>query len=500
MAMPVTEPTAERPDPERRLAGEPGALAGAEFEAVFHRQRRAFLAASPSSYEVRKAKLDRLRAVLLAERESLAQAISGDFGHRSRHETMIGEVVTTLNGIRHTTKHLRRWMAPERVSVNPPLLPARAEIVSQPKGVVGIMSPWNYPLQLALLPLAQAVAAGNRVMLKPSEKTPKTSVLLRMLLAEVFDESEVAVVLGGPDVGEAFSHLPFDHLLYTGSTAIGRLVMRAAAGNLTPVTLELGGKSPAIVAEDADLARAAESIAFGKFLNAGQTCVAPDYVLVSETKREVFTAQLVAAVRKLYPTIAGNPDYTSLIDQRHYDRITGYVAQAKAAGARIIAINPADEILDGVARKIPPTLVIQPDPELRLMREEIFGPVLPILGFGDIHDAIGYVNARPRPLALYYFGADETARDEVLARTISGGAAVNDTLLQVAVDELPFGGIGASGTGAYHGRAGFETFCHKKSVFYQSRVNFSRLSHPPYGRIAGLLLRLLMGKSSQTRE
>jgi coniferyl-aldehyde dehydrogenase len=438
--------------------------------------------------------------VLRAERESLAQAISGDFGHRSRHETMIGEVVTTLSSIRHTTKHLRRWMTPERVSVNPPLLPARAEIMFQPKGVVGIISPWNYPLQLALLPLAQAVAAGNRVMLKPSEKTPKTSVLLRMLLAEVFDESEVAVVLGGPDVGEAFSHLPFDHLLYTGSTAIGRQVMRAAAGNLTPVTLELGGKSPAIVAEDADLARAAESIAFGKFLNAGQTCVAPDYVLVSETKREAFTAHLEAAVRKLYPTIEANPDYTALIDQSHYDRIRGYVAQAKAAGARIIAINPASEILDEVARKFPPTLVIQPNPDLLLMGEEIFGPVLPIIGFSDSQDAIGYVNARPRPLALYYFGADETARDEVLARTTSGGVAVNDTLLHVAVDGLPFGGIGASGMGAYHGRAGFETFCHKKSVFYQSRVNFSRLSHPPYGRVAGLLLRLLVGRQSQTRD
>jgi acyl-CoA reductase-like NAD-dependent aldehyde dehydrogenase len=301
-------------------------------------------------------------------------------------------------------------------------------------------------------------------------------------------------VLGGPDVGEAFSQLPFDHLLYTGSTAIGRLVMRAAARSLTPVTLELGGKSPAIVAEDANLARAAESIAFGKFLNAGQTCVAPDYVLVRETKREAFTAQLEAAVRKLYPTIAANPDYTSLIDHRHYDRIRGYVAQAKAAGVQVITINPSDEILDAATQKFPPTLVIQPGHELSLMEDEIFGPVLPILGFGDIQEAIGYVNARPRPLALYYFGANETDRDEVLARTTSGGVAVNDTLLHVAVDELPFGGVGASGMGAYHGRAGFETFSHRKGVFYQSRVNVSRLSHPPYGRIAEILLRLLMGK------
>ena len=494
MAMPSAGPSAARPQTGPEPAGADDALAGAEFEALFRRQRAAFLAAGPSTCEARKAKLDRLHAVLLAEREALAQAISGDFGHRSRHETLFGEVVTTLSGIRHTAKHLRRWMAPERVSVNLPLKPARAEVRRQPKGVVGIMSPWNYPVQLALLPLAQAVAAGNRVMLKPSEKTPKTSVLLRMLLAEVFEEAEVAVVLGGPEVGAAFSRLPFDHLLFTGSTAIGRHVMRAAAENLTPVTLELGGKSPAIVAADADLAQAAESIAYGKFLNAGQTCVAPDYVLVSADKRDAFTALLEAAVKKLYPTLAANPDYTTVVDQRHYARLKGYVAEVAAAGGRVVMLNPAAETLDAAARKFPPTLVIEPDPALALMREEIFGPVLPIRSFADVADAIGQINAGPRPLALYYFGAEGAARDAVLARTTSGGVAVNDTLLHVAVDDLPFGGIGASGMGAYHGRAGFDTFSHQKGVFYQSRLRLSRLSHPPYGRIAGLLLRFLIGK------
>jgi coniferyl-aldehyde dehydrogenase len=464
------------------------------LDAVLDLQRAAFLRDGAPDLDERRDDLKRLIAAIKENADAIATAISADFGSRSKHETIVADVWPVVAGARNTVKRLPGWMKPKSVGVGIELLPGRGRILYQPLGVVGIISPWNYPFQLAIAPLVAALAAGNRVMLKPSELTPRTSEFLAGFLAKLFPEEKVATVLGGADVGAAFSALPFDHLFYTGSTEIGRRVMRAAADNLTPVTLELGGKSPCIIGADADLAAACRSIAFGKLLNAGQTCIAPDYALVPKPMLDDFVAGLEAAIRALYPTLARNPDYTSIINARHYARISRLVDEARERGVRVVQINPASEQLAPEARKFAPTLVIEPSADLIVMREEIFGPVLPILSYETLDDAIAFVNARPRPLALYYFGAGTAGRDRVLARTTSGGAAVNETLLHVAAENLPFGGVGASGMGAYHGDAGFRTFSHAKSVFLQNRFNAASLLHPPYGRAADFMRKFLLGR------
>src|SRR5208282_3783898 len=437
----------------------------AQMRAILDAQRAAFLRAGAPSLAERRGDLAKLADAVGRNVDRLADAISADFGNRSRYETELAEVFPVQASIRHATKHLARWMRPKRVSVGLELMPAGARILYQPVGVVGIISPWNYAFQLAIIPLVAALAAGNRVMLKPSELTPRTSHFLAEFLAGLFPTDKVATIIGGPDVGHAFSQLPFDHLFYTGSTAVGRLVMQAAAENLTPVTLELGGKSPCIVGEDAALPSAVESIVYGKLLNAGQTCIAPDYIFVPERRLDEFISLTAAAVQKFYPTLGANPDYTSIVNERHYRRIAQYVAEAKASGTRVIEINPGREALPPETRKLPPTLVIEPDENLSVMRDEIFGPVLPVKTYRGLDQAIDYVNRHPRPLALYYFGADAGKRDEVLRKTISGGASVNATLFHFAAENLPFGGVGASGIGAYHGEFGFQTFSHRKGVF-----------------------------------
>ncbi len=465
--------------------------ASAKMRAIFDAQRAAFLRAGAPPLQERRADLKKLADAISRSDARLAAAISADFGNRSRHETELAEVFPTLSAIRHTLRHLPDWMQPKRVSVGLELMPATARILYQPVGVVGIISPWNYAFQLAIVPVIAALAAGNRVMLKPSEVTPRTSDFLAELLAGLFPPDKIATMIGGPDIGQAFARLPFDHLFYTGSTAVGRLVMQAAAENLTPVTLELGGKSPCILSEDAALPSAVESIVYGKLLNAGQTCIAPDYVLLPERSLDEFVALTAQTVQKFYPTLAANPDYTSIINERHYRRIAHYVAEAKASGARVVEINPGQESLPVEARKLSPTLVINPGEELSVMREEIFGPVLPIKTYRGLDQAIDYVNSHPRPLALYYFGADPGRRDEVLRKTVSGGAAVNATLFHFVAENLPFGGVGASGIGAYHGEFGFQTFSHRKGVFLQSRLNAARFLYPPFGRFTDLMLKFL---------
>jgi coniferyl-aldehyde dehydrogenase len=457
-------------------------------------QREAFLRAGAPSLAERKDDITRLRAALKQEAERIASVISADFGNRSRYETLLAEIWPVATSARETLKHLARWMKPKSVGVGLELLPGRARILYQPIGVVGIISPWNYPLQLALMPLIAALAAGNGVMLKPSELTPRTSEFLADFLGRLFPEEKVATILGGPDVGAAFSALPFDHLFYTGSTEVGRRVMRAAAENLTPVTLELGGKSPCIVGRDAALPAAAESIATGKLLNAGQTCIAPDYILVPEDIRDSFVGLIHDAVTKLYPSLAANPDYTSIINGRHYGRIMRYIEEARQRGTRVVEINPAGEALSPQERKIAPTLLLDPADDLAVMREEIFGPVLPVKSYRALDDAIDYVNARPRPLALYYFGRDKGDRDKVLERTTSGGASINETLMHVVVENLPFGGIGPSGMGAYHGEYGFQTFSHRKGVFLQSRYNATSLLRPPYRKVADAMKKILLSR------
>jgi coniferyl-aldehyde dehydrogenase len=444
-------------------------------------------------YEARIDALGRLESVLKRRKEEIAAAISADFGGRSRHESLLAEVYICLSEIRHTREHLRGWMEPQRRAVSAPFLPARAEIRPQPLGVVGIISPWNYPFQLAIAPLVAAVAAGNRVMLKPSELVPQTADLLASLLGEVFTPEHVAVVTGGPEIAEAFSRLAFDHLLFTGSTRVGKAVMRAAAENLTPVTLELGGKSPAIVGEDFPIELAAKRIMLGKLFNAGQTCIAPDYALVPEGSVQPFVDACRAAAEAMYPTLARNPDYTAIVNERHHARLEGYLTEARERGARVVEVNPASETFDRAAHKMAPTLVTGALDDLALMQEELFGPILPIRPYATLGEALDFINDRPRPLALYCFSHSDHVVQRVLRETTSGGVSVNETMLHFAQDDLPFGGVGPSGMGAYHGREGFQTFSNMKPVFYQSRINGAGLLRPPFGKVVETVLKVLIG-------
>ncbi|WP_439815925.1 coniferyl aldehyde dehydrogenase [Zavarzinia sp. CC-PAN008] len=456
----------------------------AALSEILRNQRSVFLARAAPTLAERRADLDRLQRLLVVHRDAFADAVSRDFGHRSRHETQLTDLFATVEAIRHMRRHLGRWMRPERRPVSASFRPATARVLRQPLGVVGIISPWNYPVQLALSPLAAALAAGNRVMLKPSEHTPRTAALLKAVLAEAFAPDQVAVVTGGPAIGEAFARLPFDHLLFTGATAIGRHILHAAADNLVPVTLELGGKSPTIIDHGFPLERAVPAIVTGKFINAGQTCIAPDYVLVPEGQLGDFVDRVTAQVARAYPTLKDNPDYSSVVNQRHYDRLRDWIAEARAKGARVVEINPANEHLEQQAAwKIAPTLILDPTDDMTLMREEIFGPVLPVRTYRALDEAIAHVNERPRPLALYFFSDDKANQERVLARTTSGGVTLNDTLLHVAQEDLPFGGVGPSGMGAYHGREGFLTFSHSKAVLHQARWNLMGLMRPPYGRL-----------------
>lgn len=430
---------------------------------------------------VRLDRLARLRAVVADNEERFRQAISADFGHRSAVETNIAETMMVFSEIRHATKHLKSWMAPQRVATALQFLPARNRLMPQPLGVVGIIAPWNYPLQLTLAPAIGAIAAGNLVIIKPSELVPHFSALLKETVAQKFDAMELLVTGIEDEIAKAFAHLPFDHLVFTGSTRVGRLVAEAAGRNLTPVTLELGGKSPVIIDGSADLDEAAERIAYGKLLNAGQTCIAPDYVLVPEGSLQAFAEKVRAQMRRMFGTDPANKDYTSIISDRHYARLEGLVADAAQRGAKILQPAKADDPNWKAHRKFPPTLIVGATEEMAAMQEEIFGPVLPVLGTRDPAEAIAFINRRDRPLALYWFGKDPDTRDEVLARTVSGGVTINDCLFHFAQANQPMGGVGASGTGAYHGEWGFKTFSKLKPVFYRSKFNRLADLYPPYG-------------------
>ena len=454
---------------------------------ILEQQRAAFDRERLPSLAQRRDRLERLRRMTATHAQDLAEAMSRDFGHRSRHESLLADLFTVESGARHAIRHLKRWMAVRRAPTALHFLPASNRLMPQPLGVVGIVAPWNYPYYLAMAPALAALAAGNRVMIKPSELTPATSELMARLVAEHFAPDEMTVVTGDAEVGKAFTHLPFDHLFFTGSTPVGRLVAQAAAQRLTPVTLELGGKSPAIIDRSADLALAAERIAFGKLLNAGQTCVAPDYVLAPKELVQPLADAIVAAVRRLYPRIDGNPDYTAIVSPRHHARLRGLLDDARARGATLRPTHdeaPAD-------RRLVPTLLLGTTPDMTVMREEIFGPLLPIVPYGHVSEAIVQVNAGDRPLALYWFGEDRAAREDVLARTVAGGVTVNDCIWHLGQEEQPFGGVGASGMGAYHGVWGFNTFSKLKPVFLQARFAGTRLFHPPYGRTFDRLLGLL---------
>ncbi len=460
---------------------------------AFDRLRAGHRVEPSPNYETRIDRLHRLRTILRRQQNAIIAAIRNDFGSRSPHETRMAEIVTVLGQIKYVEENLKSWMKSEARKTALNFKPASAKVMRQPLGVVGVIAPWNYPFQLALGPLVIALAAGNRVLIKPSEYTPASSELMQRMVREIYDNSVADVVTGGADVGEAFSRLPFDHLLFTGSTALGRVVMKAAAANLTPVTLELGGKSPAIVHPSFSLEKAAERIAYGKTFNAGQTCIAPDYVLVHENQAEALAQAIVDHIARFYPKLGQNPDYTSIVSDRHYQRLEGLVSEAEGRGAKKLSVDPDRDSRSPKERKFPPTLLLNVNDHMRVMQDEIFGPVLPIVTFKELEEAIAYVNDRPRPLALYYFDNDEERQRDVLRNTVSGGATINDCLLHQVQDDLPFGGVGPSGMGAYHGREGFETFSHKKAVFQQSRFNAGKFLLPPYGERIDKILKMLLG-------
>ncbi len=462
-----------------------------DLHATLARQRAAFLRDGPPTLEERRRDLKKLKDAILARQDKFVAALDSDFGHRARQESQMLDLGSTIGGINYLHGKLRRFMRPERRQVAAVFKPGSATVEYQPLGVVGVVAPWNFPVSLSLTPLATALAAGNRVMLKPSEMTPATTALIASMLAETFDEEQVAVVTGDAETGKAFSSLPFDHLFFTGSIPVGRAIMRAASENLVPVTLELGGKSPVIVDKDYPLETAARRVAYGKCANGGQICTSPDYLLLPKGETEHFVAAFRKEMDTLYPDVAGNADFTWIVNERHFARLTALVEDAKAKGARVVELGSRQKG-NASSRQFPPVLLLDVTADMAVMQEEIFGPILPVVTYDGLDDAIAYVNARPRPLALYFFGNDAESQRKVLERTTSGGVVVNDTILHYAQDDLPFGGIGPSGMGAYHGFEGFKTMSHAKGIFKQARFNVVDLLRPPFGKVFDLMLNVML--------
>ena len=458
---------------------------------AFHAMFDASRAEPEPTLDQRVDRLMRLRAAIAENEARFEAVISADFGHRSATETTIAETLFLLGEIKHAARHVKTWMAPRRIATALQFMPAKNRLIPQPLGVVGIIAPWNYPLQLTLAPAIGAIAAGNRVMIKPSELTPRFAVLLREIIAAKFASTEMTVTGVEDDIAKAFATLPFDHLVFTGSTRVGRLVAEAAGRNLTPITLELGGKSPAIVDRSADLDEAAERIAYAKLMNAGQTCIAPDYAFVPEGSVRDFADKVQGHMRRMFGTDPANKDYTSIISNRHYARLEELSADAAAKGADIIQPAKPDEPAWKSLRKFPPTIVVGATDAMTVMQEEIFGPLLPVIGYREAQEPIAYINRHDRPLALYWFGRDATARDEVLSRTVSGGVTVNDCLFHFTQINQPMGGVGASGSGAYHGEWGFNTLSKLKPVFYRSALNRLADLYPPYGSKIARLEKML---------
>jgi len=458
---------------------------------TFDALRAAYDSKGGLSYKERMAYLKALSAAVKAQKDALIAAVNEDFGNRSTVETGLAELTRIVESSSFARANLLDWMEPQEREVGWQLRPATAQVRYQPLGVVGIIAPWNYPIQLSLDPLVAAISAGNRALIKPSELTPKTSAALRALLKSVFPEDVVQIVEGDAKVGAAFAGLPFNHLLFTGSTKVGRAVMKAAAENLVPVTLELGGKSPFIVHSSFSTTQAAERAVWAKCFNSGQTCIAPDYALVHRAEVDGFVSAAQAAFAKMYPTVGDNADYTAIISENHHRRLMSLVSEAEQRGAKVVRCNPANEDDAKLGKKLPLTLIVDPPKDAACMTEEIFGTVLPVVPYDDFEEAVRFVNARPRPLALYYFDHKGKRVEDVLERTVSGGAGINEALIHVTQETMPFGGVGPSGMGSYHGYAGFRTFSHEKAVMHQSRMNGMNMLNPPYRGFAKLFQRLM---------
>jgi len=459
-----------------------------DINALLETQRQAFWRDGTPDLATRLERLSLIKRLLLDHGEAFASAISADFGQRSVHETRLLEIGPLIASLRHTMRHLKGWMKPQKRGSSLEFALVRNKVVFQPLGVVGILVPWNYPLFLSIGPLIDVLAAGNRAIIKPSELLPSFSALFAEKVAEMFSADVVSVVTGGVEVADAFSRLPLDHLVFTGSTAVGKKVMAACAEHLTPHTLELGGKSPVFVGEDYPLERAAKDIMAGKLLNAGQTCIAPDYVLVQRGRMEALSSELIKEIARLYPSLATNPDYSSLVSDRHHVRLTKAVDEARQHGLTVLQ-GEAPVWQD---RRLPPTLVLDPPDDILLMREEIFGPVLPIKPYDTLQDAIGYVRSHDHPLALYILSHDKAAQDQILGGTLSGNVTINATVLHVAQNDLPFGGIGPSGHGAYHGFDGFKRFSHARGIAQSRLFNPMDLLAPPFGRLTQFIERFTL--------
>lgn len=461
-----------------------------ELAQAYERQRAACAAAPAADWPTRADRLRRLQALLEGAEAELIAAIDADFGGRPAIETELAEVWPSLEAVKGALRQGKRWMQPRRAGVSKWFLPARAEVLPLPLGVVGIIVPWNYPLYLTVGPLAAALVAGNRVLVKLSELTPHYTALMQRLVAQAFSVEELCVISGGPEIAAQFSALPLDHLLFTGSTAIGRKVMAAAAQNLTPVTLELGGKSPAVVTPGYPLAHAVQRILAAKLLNAGQTCIAPDYVLLPRTEMEAFVALARTEARRAYPAGLADADYCSIINTRHYERLLAELGDAVAHGARVEPLFSGPARDDG-RHRLGPALLVDPPDEASVLRDEIFGPLLPLVPYDHLEQAMAFVNARPHPLALYWFDRDAKRTELALHSMPAGGVTVNDTLLHIAQEDLPFGGVGASGMGHYHGPWGFDTFSKLMPVFHQARTNGMALFLPPYSAAMRSMLSLM---------
>jgi coniferyl-aldehyde dehydrogenase len=472
-------------------------MSAQQMQDILSSQKRAYLNDSVVSTALRIDRLERAVNVLKNNQQNFVDAMTADFGHRSEHQSVFTDIASSIGPLRHAQKHVAGWQKKQKRKVTPgvlALLGAKAWVEYQPLGVVGVISPWNFPVNLTFAPLAGILAAGNRCMIKPSEYTPETSKAMAIALAEEFDADEISVITGGPETGANFSGLAFDHLLFTGATSVAKHVMRAAAANLVPVTLELGGKSPVVISRSAPMATTTDALMTGKMLNAGQICLAPDYVFVPEERMGEFVESSKQSVAKMYPTLVDNPDYTSVVNERHFERINNYVEEARGNGVEVVEINPAEEdFRQQPANKIPPTLVINPPEDSAIMQEEIFGPVLAVKSYAQLDETISYVNDHDRPLGLYYFGTDQKEVDQVLGETTSGGVTLNDVLMHISQENLPFGGVGPSGTGSYHGEDGFRSFSHTKAVFRQAKFNpAEKLGlRPPYG---DKLMNLLKGQ------
>jgi len=445
---------------------------------IFDLQKQAFIEAPFPSEKLRKQQLLALKRAIIKHRDKMVKAVSADFGCRAFDETLLADILPTLMSIDHAIKHLRQWMRPQKRKVSWLFQPASARLMVQPLGVIGIMSPWNYPVYLSLGPLVAAIAAGNRAMIKPSEFCPYSNRVLKEIIHDAFSKDEVFMVEGDASVAAEFSSLPFDHLLFTGSTAVGKKVMAAAADNLTPVTLELGGKSPAIVAEDVSAEFAVERMLYGKCLNAGQTCVAPDYVLCPEDKVEQLVAEFKKQFARLYPDV-DNGDFSSIINDDQFHRLQSWLNEAVEQGAEVIPLAPASEQRP---RSMPLQLLLKANHSMSVMQQEIFGPILPIIAYRDIDQAVKIVHNDARPLALYLFSHNRKTQQYILRHTHAGGVCINDTVSHVAQDDLPFGGVGPSGMGRYHAHEGFLTFSLAKPVFKRGRINSAKAAFPPYGK------------------